>query len=234
MLGFQFPTISHKMAISYLNRHFTFTRKRLIVGGHSKGGNLALVASMYANRIVRSKIDKVYNNDGPGLLEDEFSSKRYLDLRKKYTHIIPNYSLVGLFLSHSNDKVIQSTNKGLLAHDIVYWSVEGNHFVKTNLSTLSRELDKEIQAWFSTYKDQDQKEFVENLDIILKKAHVTSILDLKQENKKVIDLIYQSREMSDTTKKTLHTFVKIVIKSLTNTKKEEFKDFLSNLFKIKT
>ena len=56
LLSYEFPTISHRMAIKYLNKHFTFNTKKLIVGGHSKGGNLALVASMYSNIFVRSKI----------------------------------------------------------------------------------------------------------------------------------------------------------------------------------
>lgn len=233
MLSYQFPTLSHKMAISYLNRHYTFSSKKIIVGGHSKGGNLALVGGMYANFLVRGKIQKIYNNDGPGLLEKEFSSKRYLDIKKKYTHIIPDYSLVGLLLNHSNDKVVHSSNKSILAHDIVYWTVDGNRFEKAELSTMSRELDKEIQQWFIHYKDQDKIEFIENLEKILKEAGVSSFLDLKEQNSKVFDLIYQSKDMSESTKKTLHDFLGIFIRSFKNTKKEEFKNFWSNLFRIK-
>lgn len=233
MLSYQFPTLSHKMAISYLNRKFTFTNKKLIIGGHSKGGNLALVAAMFANPFVRTKINKIYNNDGPGLLEKEFSSKKYQNIKKKYIHIIPNYSLVGLLLNHSNDKVVTSTNKGILAHDIVYWVVEKNHFQKTTLSPISKELDKEIQNWFIHYKDQDKIEFINNLDEILKKSNITSILDLKRENKKIIDLIYQSKNMSESSKKTLHDFLGIIIKCIKDTKTEEIKNFLSNIFKIK-
>ena len=233
MLSYQFPTISHKMAISYLNRKYTFSNKQLIVGGHSKGGNLALVAAMYANPFVRSKIKKIYNNDGPGLLEKEFSSKKYQKIKKKYSHIMPNYSLVGLLLNHSNDKIVTSTNKGILAHDIIYWLVEDNHFQKTTLSPLSQELDKEIQNWFINYKDQDKIEFIRNLDEIFTKAEIKSILDLKKENKKIIDLIYQSKNISESTKKTLHDFLGILLKCIKDTKTEEIKNFLSNIFKIK-
>lgn len=234
LLSYQFPTISHKMAISYLNRHYTFSNKELIVGGHSKGGNLALVASMYANFIVRRKIKKIYNNDGPGLLEKEFSSKEYKNILNKYTHIIPNYSLVGLLLNNSNNRVINSTNKGILAHDIIYWTIDDNHFAKTNLSALSQELDNEIQKWFSTYKDQDKIEFIENLDRIFKKANITSILDLKMKKERIFNLIFQSRDMSKSAKKTLCDFIGILVKSLSNTKREEFKNFCSNIFKIRS
>ena len=233
MLSYQFPTISHKMAISYLNRKYTFSNKKLIIGGHSKGGNLALVAGMYANRFVTRKIKKIYNNDGPGLLEKEFTSKKFEKVKKIYSHIIPNYSLIGLLLNHTNDKVIESTNKGILAHDIIYWTVEGNHFQRTELSPLSRELDKKIQNWFQDYKDQDKKEFINNLDTILKKAKVTSILDIKEEKRKIWDIIYQSKDISDSTKKTLQDFLGIMITSIRDTKKEEIKSLWSNLFKIK-
>ena len=64
------------------------------------------------------------------------------DIQKKYIHIIPDYSLVGLLLNHSNDKVVSSSNKGILAHDIIYWMVDKNHFQKSELSSMSKELDR--------------------------------------------------------------------------------------------
>lgn len=232
MLSYKFPTFSHKIAISYLNRHYTFSFKELIIGGHSKGGNLALVASMYANYIVKRKIKKIYNNDGPGLLDKEFSSNRYKSVLKKYVHIIPNYSLVGLLLNNSNVKVVNSVNKSILAHDIVFWSVEDNHFKKTKLSFMSQQLDNEIKKWLVDFKEQDRMEFVDNLDKILKKAKVTSILDLKLKKERVFNLIYQSKDISATTKKTLLNLFIIMIKCLKNTKKEEIKSFWSNIFSI--
>ena len=108
-----------------------------------------------------------------------------------------------------------------------------SHFQRTELSPLSRELDKKIQNWFQDYKDQDKKEFINNLDTILKKAKVTSILDIKEEKRKIWDIIYQSKDISDSTKKTLQDFLGIMITSIRDTKKEEIKSLWSNLFKIK-
>lgn len=232
ILGYQFPTISHKMAIKYLNKHYTISRKELIVGGHSKGGNLALVASMYANPIVRNKIIEVINADGPGLLDNEYKSLRYSYIKDKYTHIIPNYSLVGLFLNHSNDYVIKANNKSILAHNIVYWEIEEDSFVKTSLSAFSAELDTAIRKWFSKYNLEDKKAFINNLDYILKEANVTSILDIKTKKRNLLHLIAQSKNMSNHTKKVLTEFIMLIIKCFGNVKKDELKDFLSNMFKI--
>lgn len=232
ILGYQFPTLSHKMAIKYINKHFRFTNKSLILGGHSKGGNLALVAGMYARVSIKRRITEIINADGPGLLDKEFVSPRYQSIRKKYKHIMPNYSLVGLFLNHSNDYVVNSTNKGILAHNIVYWEIEEDHFVKAKLSTFSKELDVAIRRWFSKYNLEDKESFINNLDYVFKEAGITSIMDIKTKKRSIINLITSSKDMSNHSKKLLTEFVVLIIKCFSEVKKDEVKDLLTNMFKI--
>ena len=38
----------------------------MILGGHSKGGNLAVFSAARSSPMIQSRIVKVYNNDGPG------------------------------------------------------------------------------------------------------------------------------------------------------------------------
>ena len=42
MLSFLTQTQGQRMAVEYLNRHFSDSHERLFVGGHSKGGNFAV------------------------------------------------------------------------------------------------------------------------------------------------------------------------------------------------
>ncbi len=86
-MSYKFPVAAHKKAKKYL-RKYTFKNVKLIVGGHSKGGNLALVGSMYTNFLVRWKIKKIYSNDGQGLRDEQINSRRYKRIEKKYVHII--------------------------------------------------------------------------------------------------------------------------------------------------
>ena len=232
ILGYRFPTLSQKMAIRYLNKNFTISDNELIVGGHSKGGNLALVASMYSNMFVRNRIVEVISADGPGLLDKEYLSLRYSYVKDKYMHIIPDYSLVGLFLNHSNDFVVKATNKSILSHNIIYWDIEEDHFVKSKLSKFSKELDSSIQSWFRQYNIEDKKEFIDNLDSVFKEAKITSILDIKTKKSNLFNLIAKSKNMSNHTKKVLKDFIILIIKCFGDVKKEELKDFLSNTFKI--
>ena len=229
ILGYEFPTISHKAAIDYLNKYYTFSFKNLIVGGHSKGGNLALVASMYANALVKCKIQKIYNVDGPGLLEHEFNGKLYKNILPKYTHIMPEYSIIGLLLNHSNDQVVKSNRKGFLAHNVVYWEIDKTKtkFVRTKLDPLSKELDKQIADWQKNYSKEDRKEFVENIDKIMEQAGVDSILDLKEDNKNIFKIIYESKDINAHSQAMLNDFFNIVVKCITNIKREEIKSFIN-------
>lgn len=67
-MTYQFPIPSQKETIKYINKFISpFSRRKYILGGHSKGGNLALVAGMFANHLIKPKIKKIYMNDAPGL-----------------------------------------------------------------------------------------------------------------------------------------------------------------------
>ena len=227
ILGYEFPTKSHKMAIEYLNKFYTYNLKKLIVGGHSKGGNLALVASMYANFIVRSKIMKIYNLDGPGLLDREFNSKQFKRILPKYIHIMPECSIIGLLFNHTNDYIVKTSIDDVLAHNIYYWQIEKNAFIKSELTPLSKELDKEIKKWFDTFKKEDKIDFINNFQIILDRAGIDSLLDLKTEFKNVVNLVYESKDINDNNKKILIDLFKLIIKCISNVKKEELKRFIN-------
>lgn len=228
-LGSIFPTETHKLAIKYLNKHYTFSNKKIILGGHSKGGNLALVAGMYANIFVKHRIKKIYNGDGPGLLEKEFQSKRYQSIKKKYIHIIPNYSIIGMILQHEKDKVVKATKKSILAHNITCWEIDKNHFIKTELSTFSKEFDKGITDWIQNTKKEDKEELALALDQIMKSTNISSLLELKENYHKVIKMIQESQNIKESTKKRIFELLKIVMKGIEKETKEEAKNFIINL-----
>ena len=58
LLSYQYPTKSHVKAVEYLKR-YTLSKYSIILGGHSKGGNIALVAAMNTNPFVKSKITDI-------------------------------------------------------------------------------------------------------------------------------------------------------------------------------
>lgn len=198
IMSYKFPVPAQKYAIDYLNKHFLFSSKKLIVGGHSKGGNLALVSSMYCNFFIKRRILKVYSNDGPGLRNEEIGSRKYRSIKNKFIHIIPNYSVVGLLLNHENDyKVIKSTKKGILAHNVPYWVIEDDHFKEDTLSNFSKKFDYAFGTWINKYDYEKREMFVNNIFLILEENNITSIVQVKKDIKSIFQIIKSSKKLDD-------------------------------------
>lgn len=217
VLAYRTNTLSHKKAIKYLNKCFTFANKQLIVGGHSKGGNLALIASMYANFLVRSQIKEVQNVDGPGLLDQEFYSHEFKRVLPKYKHIIPDNSFIGMLLNSANEIVIKTTSKAPLTHNIVFWEINNDKFVLNDLSPYSEELRKDILKWLTVTHKNDIRKLAKNFQNIFESAGVDSLLDIKKKKRIIFELIEESKNMDPEAKNVLINFIKMVIKSFGDT-----------------
>lgn len=227
MLSLKFPTISHKAAVSYLNKNYLFKDCELLLGGHSKGGNLALVAGMNANYFVRKKIKYIYSFDGPGLPKEVFEKRKYKKIEPKYSHYISNYAVIGLFFYHSKDVVVDSRIHGLLAHHMGFWNVENDHFVKTKLSTFSKEIDKQLNLFVEKYDEEAKHDFIMNFEEIMNKVDAKTLLDLGKDYKKVIKLVYETRDLSQNTKNMIFELLNIMVKCYKNDITADIKDKIS-------
>ena len=206
-LAIRFPVDAHKKAIAYLNHHFTFEHSSILVGGHSKGGHLALVSAMYTNFLVRRKIKKIYNNDGPGLLDFVYSSNLYDKVKDRYIHLIPNYALVGILLNNDSDyEVVASSRIGIEAHYALYWIVEENHFKRTKLSKFSEVIERSFTVWLSKYSLSERQQFVNDVFLVFEQNNITNLVDIKQSFMNTLKFIRSSVGVSN--------HVKFMIKDL--------------------
>lgn len=69
-MAYAMPVPAQDQASRYLATAAPHLPERIIVGGHSKGGNLAEYAALHAPADVQNRIVRVYNLDGPGFKED--------------------------------------------------------------------------------------------------------------------------------------------------------------------
>lgn len=229
MMSYTFPVPSHKLAIEYINKNFTFNTKKIIIGGHSKGGNLALIGAMYSNFLVRRRIVKIYNNDGPGLINKQYESKNYSRIRNKLIHIVPNYSVFGLLLRHdSNYIVIKSTKKSIYAHDFMTWVTEETHFKKSGLSTFSKIIENSTTKWLNTYNYEERELFIEALFKIFDDLNITSLLDIKANKKLILNIITKTKNIDSKTKEMLLHFSNLIIKYFKDASIEELQSLIGN------
>ena len=224
MMTYKFPVKSQKRAIEYINRNFFFNKKEIILGGHSKGGNLAMVSSMFCNFWIRNKIIKIYNNDGPGLLKEVFESKQYDNIKSKLVSIIPNYSVVGMLLYHDDNYiVVKSSKKGAMAHDLYNWVVDDTNFVRDELDFFNKSLSLELINWLKKYSRDERRRFVFSMFNIFEEANVISLIELISDRKLIMDVISASRDLDDVDVEMFKDLVLTVVNCFKDVKVEEFK-----------
>ena len=121
---------AQKRAIEYLQKISEHTDGMLRVGGHSKGGNLAIYGSVMC-KSAHEKILEIYSNDGPGFSREFQELPETKEMMPKIIRIIPEYSIIGTLLEHEKEPVIvASSSKGLLQHDGFSWEVQGPALVR--------------------------------------------------------------------------------------------------------
>ena len=102
-MSFTMPVPSQDEAVRYLNAFGNDFKGKIIVGGHSKGGNLAVYATMYCQREINNRIIQVYCHDGPGFQEEVFHSDPYLNIASRLHKTLPQSSTVGMLLEYQDN-----------------------------------------------------------------------------------------------------------------------------------
>ena len=173
-----FPIPSQVEAIKYVNKYVKLWGKKVIIGGHSKGGNLALVSGMFMKNYKKFKVKKIYNNDGPGLRDKEFASKEYKNIKKKYIHFVPEYSIVGILLHHDCYNTIKSNKKNISSHSMTSWLIKEDKLIPSELSNKSKRLEKNLNSWLLKYNDEDKTNMINALFKILEDADIDSLINV--------------------------------------------------------
>ena len=120
--------------------------KKIKIGGHSKGGNIAMYSAIGLPQNLKDRVISVSNYDGPGFTQKIVESENYKNILNKITTYIPQSSIIGRLLEHrENCIVIESTEKGIYQHDIFSWQVLGTNVVTIrNVTNDSEFFDKTI------------------------------------------------------------------------------------------
>lgn len=205
MLACSFPNNAQIEAINYLNKVVGLFSHGVYVGGHSKGGHLAIVAGMFCKSRVRRKIISIFNNDGPGLRNKEFESNKYKRVNKKLVYIVPKGSIVGMLLCHNdNPVVVDSKARGIMQHSALSWIVEEDKFKRAKLSESSIKFDTAVATWISKLDDKQRLDFINGLFSVLKKADINSLVELKKAKlDSTIKIIKETKNMNKETRNML-------------------------------
>jgi hypothetical protein len=190
-------------AVSYLEKMAKKIKGPLRLGGHSKGGNLAVYAASFCNRKISRRINRVYSNDAPGFHSHVIESEGFRRIRDRIYSFVPQSSVIGMLLEHGEDyTVIRSSQTGLMQHDLYSWEVTHNDMVRLDRVTQeSRFVDKTLREWINGLDREHREQFIEAMYTILISAQAKSIPELTSDWVKSLGFMLQSlKNIDDSTR----------------------------------
>jgi len=181
-MTFQQTVPAQRLALQYTRDVAMEYLRPMRLGGHSKGGNLAVFAAARSSPMVQKKIQQVYNNDGPGFTQYLMGDPGYLAMVPKIKTYIPQSSIIGMLLEHEEPyTVIRSKSVGLLQHDLYTWDVLGKEFIPVEeITEGSQFIDATIKTWFADMTNQERGQLVDVMFALLGSGGAENVYDLLQ------------------------------------------------------
>ena len=167
-------------AVDYMKRLAQHYHGTIRVIGHSKGGNLAVYASAFANSEITLRVIETINLDGPGFSKAVIESPQYSILESRIRTIIPQSSLVGVIFAHTGKFTIVSSNAPkLMQHDLYSWQVLGPAPVTlTERDSSSQFVESALNDWIDSLPREQRERFISGIWSLLDGIGVTEISDI--------------------------------------------------------
>ena len=135
----------------------------LVLGGHSKGGNLAEYAALTVDEGAFSRLAGVYNHDGPSFLDDpspRIDDARFAALLHK---TVPESSAFGMILERRADyRVVVSSALSVFQHEPFTWQTDGDDFLYQDaLNPSAVFFDEALDTWLRSKTPEERERFID-------------------------------------------------------------------------
>lgn len=179
-MSFQQTVPAQRLAQKYVRDVAAEYALPLRLGGHSKGGNLAVFAAARSGPVLQKRILEVYNNDGPGFTKYMIGDPGYLAIVPRIKTYVPESSVIGMLLEHEEPYiVVKSRTVSLLQHDPYSWEIMGPAFMTLEeTSEDSRFVDATIKEWFSDMTNQERGRLVDVMFTLLGSGGAETTFDI--------------------------------------------------------
>ena len=122
---------AQKEALEYFQSIANRLDGTFMLGGHSKGGNLAAYAATMASISLQDRIDTVWCMDSPGFDSNVIPTDKMMCITDKIKLYVPEFCLVGALMEQqATPTVIYSTQTGVVQHDAMSWQCMGTKFIR--------------------------------------------------------------------------------------------------------
>ena len=162
-------------AIKYANEiASTKWFKKIYLGGHSKGGRLAITAAKGLNN--KKRIGAIFSFDAPNYPSSCYDAS-YKQIDNYIISYAPNESIIGRLMNEYHQKrIIKSTNKLLMQHDAFSWVIEDRSFVyESDYTEQSNKISNTINHALTTYDEEKKRQFIDTLFDYLDRLNVDKL-----------------------------------------------------------
>ena len=169
-------------ALAYLQLAAMSAEGPLWVGGHSKGGNLAVYAARKAPDAVRARIERCFSHDGPGFCPEAIAAGGWHD-DVEVDKTIPTESLVGMLFEKNQQgfAVVKSSEQSIMQHSPLSWQVEGHDFAcVAGMDYSAWKLVRRLNDWLAEHDTASRLAFANTLAWLADVTAETSFSSLIQ------------------------------------------------------
>lgn len=154
-------------AVLYMQEVMGGRTQEIRMGGHSKGGHLAIYAATQTLPEIAQRIKNIYSFDGPGFgfNKEILETPQFMFIEQKIEKFIPQTSIVGRLLTSSvRPMVIRSNEHGIMQHNPLSWEVEGKEFYElASTDKVSDTFEETLSSWLDEMSFLQRKVFVDDL-----------------------------------------------------------------------
>lgn len=170
-MAYEHPIAGQGDAERYLEAVTPLVPGSLVVGGHSKGGNLAVYAAVQCLDCIQERLAAVYNHDGPGFIEGILDPARLSALAGRIHKSVPEASVVGVTLDPGeNFSIIQSAGHGIEQHGTFLWSIDpatGDLVRAESLADSAKLWQRALDQWLNARTPQEIEHIGQALSAVL-------------------------------------------------------------------
>ena len=193
-MSFKSHIASQIDSVKYINDIAKKYQNNIRIGGHSKGGNLAVYAAVFADDIT--------------------NTKEYKEMIEKVHTYIPQSSVIGRLLNHEEKyTVVKSVQKGIMQHDLYSWQVLGTKVVSLKEVTNGSEfVDKTIKQWLNNVEPEQREIVIDTIFDILSTTEAESMVQIKEKWFKNVGIMLKNyKNLDENSKKMIGEIVKKLV-----------------------
>jgi len=181
---------SQLSATKYAQKIYDTYRCPIRLGGHSKGGNLAIWSAANMTEAAQRSIKGVFNFDGPGFQNEFLESDGFKRVKDKILSFVPESSIIGILMGHCDYLIVKSSAHSVLQHDPLSWNIIGKRFeYATERSRSGKELDSMINGFIRNMDKEQVAGTVNKIFEIMSETNIRTLDDMMTKKREVLKVL---------------------------------------------